>query len=167
MAVCFAYDCNHSSMRETCKFFHFSKDNRNFASVVYGLMLAGLSCLAQLSNVFISLLGFTCISVRNYVCLCGACRKRITEIAMALVLTKTLTPALIVTLTLSLTQTLTDPPTLNSGCLVAQMPFHYAGIMTLQKPCLYRGHWVNSPSPRIQHWQGSGPLDTFHGLLNS
>jgi len=30
---------------------------------------------------------------------------------------------------------------------------------------LYRGHWVNSPSPRIQHWQGSGPLDTFHGLL--
>ena len=60
--------------------------------------------------------------------------KRTTEIAMAPVLTKTLTPALIVTLTLSLTQTLTDPPTLNSGFLVAQMTFHYAGIMTLQKP---------------------------------
>ena len=30
---------------------------------------------------------------------------------------------------------------------------------------LYRGHWVNSPSPRIQHWQGSGPLDAFQGLL--
>ena len=54
-----------------------STSRKTIASVVYRLMLAGLSCLAQLSNVFISLLGFTCISVRNYVglCLCGACRK--------------------------------------------------------------------------------------------
>ena len=165
MSVCFAVDCNHNSMRETCKFFQFPSDKhvrecrrwpfvspmtaitvrcekhassstsrKTIASVVYGLMLAGLSCLAQLSNVFISLLEFTCISVRNYVCLCRACRKTHHRDCNGAGPNQNSDPSLNCNANPIINPNPNRPPTLNSGCLVAQMPFQYAGIMTLQKP---------------------------------